>query len=341
MAFLEHFCWSENVHVFGKTRGHFKKRGHFKCIPHGVLFTAPIAAILHKNSTERSFTDIFTVLRAILKDVSGQDLTAEYLISDSEVALYKGFLKAFDMNLRIPCTVVFHFKAAHFKAGFQGNRRNLFHKSQSLKEKFIELGYKKMLDSEDPNPIKNLFKGLLKDSLFPLKKAQALAEIFEGRVMITKFDNDPEIDDEHKTKTLKIIFYLKKQLFSRGDQPSWLTVIQTCSINSTNNDIEQGRKAAVVIRWGIEFFILCGSAPLEPHFIRHRDSVALFNSRFFGTARLEPHFIRYRDSAPLFNSRYFGAAPLEPHFIRHRDSVALFNSRFFSSAPLEPHLIHY
>jgi hypothetical protein len=97
----------------------------------------------------------------------------------------------------------------------------------------------------------------------------------------------------------------------------------------------------VVIRWGIVFFILCSSAPLEPHFIRHRDSVARFNSRFFGTARLEPHFIRYRDSAPLFNSRFFGAAPLEPHFIRHRDSVALFNSRFFSTAPLEPHLIHY
>ena len=103
----------------------------------------------------------------------------------------------------------------------------------------------------------------------------------------------------------------------------------------------QGRKAAVVIRWGIEFFILCGSAPLEPHFIQHRDSVALFNFRFFGTARLEPHFIRYRDSAPLFNSQFFGTAPLEPHFIQHRDSVALFNSRFFSTTPLEPHLIHY
>ena len=89
------------------------------------------------------------------------------------------------------------------------------------------------------------------------------------------------------------------------------------SQNKTKNTYKQGRKAAVVIRWGIEFFILCGSAPLEPHFIQHRDSVALFNFRFFGTP------------------------PLEPHFIQHRDSVALFNSRFFSTTPLEPHLIHY
>jgi hypothetical protein len=64
----------------------------------------------------------------------------------------------------------------------------------------------------------------------------------------------------------------------------------------------QGRKAAVVIRWGIEFLILCGSAPLEPHFIRHRDSVALFNSRFFSTAPLEPHLIHYCEPVPKKNT---------------------------------------
>jgi len=32
-VFLEHFCWSEKVRVFGKKRGHFKFCGHFKCTP--------------------------------------------------------------------------------------------------------------------------------------------------------------------------------------------------------------------------------------------------------------------------------------------------------------------
>jgi len=33
-VFLEHFCWSEKVRVFGNKRGLFKFCGHFKCIPH-------------------------------------------------------------------------------------------------------------------------------------------------------------------------------------------------------------------------------------------------------------------------------------------------------------------
>ena len=33
---LEHFCWSENVRVFGKKRVHFKFCGHFKCTPFGI-----------------------------------------------------------------------------------------------------------------------------------------------------------------------------------------------------------------------------------------------------------------------------------------------------------------
>ena len=62
--------------------------------------------------------------------------------------------------------------------------------------------------------------------------------------------------------------------------------------------------------------------------------------QFLFSALLDLDFIRHRDSAALFNTRFFGAEPLAPDFIRHRDPAALFNSRFFGAAPLEPHFIH-